>query len=115
MDIIIALISIDIVASKFLDSYVTYYRLKGTEEKRKSIFGRLLERAGLENDIWPSFFMTLILVMAAAYSLNNFHFATSMKALYVFTGLFTVILNLGSAHSSYFGRENFVTEKLLQR
>ncbi len=114
MEIILTLVSIDIVAAKFLNTYISYHRFKGTEDKRKSIFGRFLEKAGFENDTWPSFYLTLILVIAITYFFQSYYAAPSIQFLYIFTGLFTIILNLGSAHSSYFGRENFITEKLLQ-
>ncbi|WP_424494428.1 hypothetical protein [Salinimicrobium sp. GXAS 041] len=114
MEIILTLISIDIIAAKFLNSYISYYRFKGTQDKRKSIFGRFLEKAGFKNDTWPSFYLTFILVIAMTYFFHNYYAAPSMQLLYVFTGLFTIVLNLGSAHSSYFGRENFITERMLQ-
>lgn len=114
MDLIIALVSIDIIASKFLNCYITSERLRGTDEKRFSIFGRFFERLGFKNDNWLSFYFTIFLVVISAYALTTFFTGTAFKVLYIFTGLFTIILNLGAAHSSYFGRKNFITEKLLQ-
>lgn len=69
---------------------------------------------GIENDAWLSFFFTILLVGTAVFFLNTYYAATSYQLLFVVTGLFTTTLNLGSAHSSYFGRKNFITRKLLQ-
>lgn len=114
MDLIITLVSIDVIASKFLNSYITSERLRGTDEKRFSIFGRFFERLGFNNDNWLSFYFTIFLVVIAAYSFTTFFRGTAFQVLYTFTGLFTIILNLAAAHSSYFGKKNFITEKLLQ-
>lgn len=114
MDLIVALISIDIIAAKFLNSYIASERLKFSDEKRFSIFGRFFEKLGFENDNWLSFYCTIMLVVISAYFVTNIFPGTAFKMLFIFTGLFTIILNLSAAHSSYFGRKNFITEKLLQ-
>lgn len=112
MDLLIVLISIEIVASKFLDAYIKNYRLEPDQPLRQGFFGKLLRISGIENDIWLSFFFTVFLVVSALSMLNIFT-AVSFQWLYIVMGLFTTILNLGEAHSTYFGRENFITENLL--
>lgn len=113
MDLIIALVSIDIIASKLLESYIASKRLHEISRRRNLVIGKLLQKKGVENDIWLSFLSTVMLVALAVFLLNGFYSATSFQLLYIFTGLFTITLNLGSAHSSYFGKKNFITENLL--
>ncbi len=110
MDLIISLVAIDVIASKFLRSYIGTYRPQGV----RSLIQRLLNRWGLENDVWFSFFATVFITGAGIYLVENFYSAVAYQFLFIITGLFTTVLNLGAAHSAYFGRENFVTEKLLK-
>ncbi len=114
MDLIVVLISFDIVASKFLDSYITSYRSLDLYEERNPILRKLLSILKIENDAWLSFFVTIFMVGTAVFFLNTFYATTPYQLLFVVTGLFTTMLNLGSAHSAYFGRKNFITRRLLQ-
>lgn len=112
MELLIVLISIEIVASKFLEAYIKNYRLDPDQPARQGFFGKILRASGVENDIWLSFFLTTLTVVFCL-TLLSFFTAVSFQWLYIVTGLFTTVLNLGEAHSAYFGRENFITEKLL--
>lgn len=114
MDLIVVLISVDIIASKFLEAYIASNRLEAFRRERNPLTKFILERTGIENETWFSFFCTILLVGMAVYLLTNFYTATVFQVLYIITGLFTITLNLGAAHTSYFGRKNFITEKLLQ-
>ena len=110
MDLIISLVAIDVIASKFLRCYIGTYRAQGV----RSIVQKLLGRWGLENDVWLSFFATVFITGLSVYLLKDFYSAPAYHLLFIFTGLFTTVLNLGAAHSAYFGRKNFVTERLLK-
>lgn len=114
MDLIIVLISFDIVASKFLDSYITSYRAIDLYEERNPVLRKLLSLLKVENDVWLSFFFTILMVGTAVFFLNTYYAAPPYQLLFVVTGLFTTTLNLGSAHSAYFQRKNFITRRLLQ-
>ena len=114
MDLIIALISIDVIASKFLDVYITSNRTETIQRRQNPILKIILEKAKIEHDNWLSFFCCVFVVGTAVYLLNSYFTATSFQLLYIFTGLFTTTLNLGSAHSSYFGKKNFISRKLLR-
>lgn len=110
MDLIISLVAIDVIASKFLRCYIGTYRPVGV----RSVYQRLFGRLGIENDVWLSFFATVFVTGAGVYLLEHFYSALAYQLLFILTGLFTTFLNLGAAHSAYFGRKNFVTEKLLK-
>ena len=114
MDLIIALISVDIIASKFLDAYITSNWLGAFPRKPNPLLGKLLKKAGIGNDIWLSFFCCVFIVSIAVVLLNTHFTATPFQLLYIFTGLFITTLNLGAAHSSYFGKKNFISRKFLR-
>ena len=111
MDLIIVLVSLEVIASKFLDSYISSHRFS---PERPSLFGDVLEKMGLQNDAWLSFFCTITMVAIGVYFLQAYFATTAFQLLYIFTALYTVVLNLGMAHTSYFGRKNFITSKLLK-
>lgn len=112
MDLIITFISIDLIASKFLDCYIASYRPQHAENKF-SLLSKILTFAGITSSPWFSFFATVALTGAAMNFLGNFYAINSWHWLFTIIGLYTTILNLGSAHSGYFMRTNFITRRLL--
>lgn len=114
MDLIIVLISFDIIASKFLDTFITSHRSVDIYQERNPFLKQILSAFKIENDAWLSFFFTILIVGSSVYLLNSFYTAKAYQLLFIFTGLFTTTLNLGAAHSTYFGKKNFITKRLLQ-
>lgn len=114
MDLVIALIAVEIIASKFLVSYISTYRPEGPYEEKNPFLRFLLNRFDVNHDEWLSFFCTILLVGASIYLLNSFYDALAYQILFVFTGFYTTILNLGAAHSCYFRRTNFITRRLFK-
>lgn len=114
MDLLIALIAIEIIASKFLVSYIASYRPEGPYEEKNPLLKWLLDRFHMNYDVWLSFFCTIMLVGIVVFLLNSFYTAAPYHYLFIFTGLYITILNLGAAHSSYFQRTNFITRRLLR-
>ena len=112
MDLIIVFVTIDIIASKFLDCYISFYRPQHAEQKF-SLLSKISGMAGIEYNPWLSFFASVAVTGAAVAFLGNFYTVTSWHWLYIVLGLFTSVLNLGSAHSGYFMRTNFITRRLL--
>lgn len=115
MDLIVALISFDIVASKFLDSYIASYRTIDMYQERNPVLRKLQSILKIDGDVWLSFFFTILMVGISVFLLNTYYATTPYQLLFIFTGLFTTTLNLGAAHSTYFGKKNFITRKLLQQ
>ena len=108
MELIVLFISVDIVASKFLDCYIKFYRPTGPESRTnlllKTFFGKKPET------IWLSFFLTVCVVGITMCSLN--FLPPSFGWLYAVIGIIHITLNLGSAHSTYFGRKNLITQRI---
>lgn len=114
MDLVITLIAIEIIASKFLVSYISTYRPEGPYEEKNPFLRFLLNRLNVVHDEWLSFFCTILLVGVSIFLLNSFYNSFSFQMLFVLTGVYTTILNLGAAHSSYFRKTNFITRRLLK-
>ena len=114
MELLIALISIEIIASKFLASYISSYRPEGPYEEKNPLLRLLLDKLKVAHDEWLSFFCTILAVGTSLYLLNTFYTGPAYHFLFIFTGFYTTILNLGAAHSSYFRRTNFITRRLLR-
>ena len=114
MDLIIVLISIEIIASKFLDSYIASYTMQGNYRERNPILEKIFSRLQIQEDPWLSFFVTVLLTGIAVYLFNTLYATTALQLLFIFTGCFTTVLNLGAAHGNYFQRTNFITRRLLR-
>lgn len=114
MELLIALIAIEIIASKFLASYISTYRSHEPYEEKNPILRILLNKLKINHDEWFSFFCTILVVGASLYLLNSWYNTAPYQFLFVFTGFYTTVLNLGAAHSSYFRRTNFITRRLLR-
>ncbi|WP_029037383.1 hypothetical protein [Salinimicrobium xinjiangense] len=114
MDLLIVLIALEIIASKFLVSYISFYRQEGAYEEKNPLLKWFLNRLHIKHDEWLSFFCSILLVGLAVFILNSFYNAVAYQYLFIFSGLFTTILNLGAAHSSYFQKTNFITRRLLR-
>ncbi len=114
MDLVIALIAIEIIASKFLVSYISTYRPEGPYEEKNPFLRFFLNRFDVNHDEWLSFFCTILLVGAGIFLLNSFYNTMSFQILFILTGFYITILNLAAAHSCYFRRANFITRRLLK-
>lgn len=112
MDLIITLVSVDIIASKFLEAYITSRRFDNLQQESSTLTGKFKKKIGLENDVWLNFFLTVSGVGTAVWLLNTFYLSAPYQLLFIFTGLLLTALNLGSAHSIYYGKDNFITQKI---
>lgn len=114
MEIIVLLVSIDIIASKFLDCYILSTRIENNPGDQNIFYSRLMEKLGIQDNVWLSFLFTILMVGFAIWLLFTFYTSPAYQLLYIFTGLFVTAVQLGMAHSNYYGRKNFITEKLLK-
>lgn len=112
MDLIILLISLDIVASKFLDCYIASIKIENSYQERNWVSRKLGEIMGIQNSIWFFFLFTFLAVLFAVWLLFNVYSTSVYQFLYIVTGLYLTTVHLGMAHSNYTGRKNFITERL---
>lgn len=105
MEIIVIFIAIDVIASKFLDSFIQYYRYNHYNAEHRD-----LDFQKARDQVWLSFFLCVLMVCSSIAALEllplDFHW------LFVVLGTFSTIVNLASAHSGYFGRKNLITASL---
>ena len=114
MDLLITLVAVEIIASKFLSSYISSHRSNLGYEEKNPLLRIILNRLNLEHDEWLSFFCTILLTGILTWMLGTFYSATVYQVLFILAGFYTTVLNLGAAHSSYFQRTNFITRRLLR-
>lgn len=114
MDLLVALIAVEILASKFLSSYISSHRSNIGYEEKNPVLRFVFNRLKLEHDEWLSFFCTIFITGICVLLMNSYYTAPVYQGLFVLAGFYTLILNLGAAHSSYFQRTNFITRRLLR-
>ena len=110
MDLIVLLISLDIIASKFLECFTSTVGVQNIQLQRYSLSRDLLEKLGIKYNVWFNLLLTISAVNVAVLMLS----ALPYQLLFVFTGFFLTAVNLGAAHSNYYGKKNFITELLLR-
>lgn len=114
MDLLLALVAFEIIASKFLVSYITSYGPTGSYEEKNPLLRLIFKRLKLQHDEWLSFFFTILLTAVLIYLLTTIYSAPAYQILFVLGGFYTTVLNLGAAHSVYFKKNNFITRRLLR-
>lgn len=114
MDLIVLLISLDIIASKFLDCYTSSIGAQNIHLERNSISKKLTEKIGMRYNSWFNLLLTVLVVNIVVLLMYTTFTGVIYQLLFVFTGFFVTALNLGAAHSNYYGKKNFITDLLLR-
>ncbi|MCC8361334.1 hypothetical protein [Salinimicrobium sediminilitoris] len=114
MDLLLALVAFEIIASKFLVSYISSNGPVVSYEEKNPLLRLMFKMLKMDHDAWISFFCTLLLTTVLVYLLASFYSATAYHILFILGGFYTTVLNLGAAHSSYFQKNNFITRRLLR-
>ncbi|WP_029034723.1 hypothetical protein [Salinimicrobium terrae] len=114
MDLLLALVAFEIIASKFLVSYISSYGPAGSYEEKNPLLRTVFKRLKLQHDVWLSFFCTVLLTAVIIFMLTSAYTATVYQLVFVLAGFYTTVLNLGAAHSVYFQKNNFITRRLLR-
>ena len=114
MDLIVLLISLDIIASKFLECFTSTVGVQNIQLQRYSISRDLIEKLGMKYNVWFNLLLTIFAVNIAVLMMYTTFSALPYQLLFVFTGFFLTAVNLGAAHSNYSGKKNFITELLLK-
>ena len=114
MDLIVLLIALDIIASKFLDCYVSSIGVQNIHLERNSITKKITDKIGIRYNNWFHLLVTIFVVNIVVLLMYTTFSSLIYQLLFVFTGLFVTALNLGAAHSNYYGKKNFITAILLR-
>jgi hypothetical protein len=114
MDLITTLVALEVIASKFLLSYIASFSSATSYEENNPILRFVFRKLRVDDDQWISFFCTVLLVGISLYLLSTVYTAPAYAAMFIMAGFYTTVLNLGAAHSSYFQRNNFITRRLLR-
>lgn len=114
MDLITTLIALEIIASKFLLSFISSYKPANSYEENNPLLRLFFKKLKMQDDEWVSFFCTTLLTGVLLYLTISVYTAPAFAAMFVLAGFYTTALNLGAAHSSYFQRNNFITRRLLR-
>ena len=65
MDLIVLLISLDIIASKFLECFTSTVGVQNTQLQRYSLSRDVIEKLGMKYNVWFNLLLTIFLVNIA--------------------------------------------------
>ena len=114
LDILIAIVSILIIFSKFLDCQTTASRITNPLQEQNPITRKLMLRFGTMKIIWAIFIISILIVLLSLWLIFRFYSSNFHKLTYIIGGLFVSLVQFAVAHTNKTMELNPVT-KLLMR
>lgn len=114
LDILIAIVSILVIFSKFLDCQTTACRITNPMQEQNPITRKLMLRVGTMKVIWSIFIIISLLVLLSLWLIFGFYSSNFHKLTYIIGGLFVSLVQFAVAHTNKTMELNPVT-KLLMR
>jgi bacteriorhodopsin len=114
MDIIIGVVSLLIVATKFLDCYTTARGVRGVEQEVVPFAALLMKKIGVQTTIWGIFGLSVLLVIFAVILLFGPPAGSLYRWAYVILGTGIAVIQFAVAHTNHTKRFNAVTRTILK-
>lgn len=113
--IIVYIISILIILSKFLDCWTTSIQITNPNQERNPLARKLFNRFGSQTVIWAIFGLTILIVGINLLFLFLFYNTNLYKILFCIIGLLVSIVQFAVAHTNKTRRLNLVTKFLMKK
>lgn len=113
INVLIIIISILILASKFLDCYTTSSQINSLCQEKNPIARKFMKRFGIHTTIWIVFALSIIIVAFSVVLLFVFCNTMFYKITYVVLGTFISFTQFAVAHTNKTKRLNILTKLLL--
>ena len=108
LDIFIAIVSVLIIVSKFVDCQTT------PMQEQNPITRKLMLRFGTMKVIWSIFIISILIVLLSLWLIFGFYTSNFHKLTYIIGGMFVSIVQFAVAHTNKHMKLNLIT-KLLMR
>jgi hypothetical protein len=109
MNAIVIIVAGLILASKVLDCWSTWIRIKGIENEQNPIARGVMSVIGIGPAILIILLIEIVLVLFAAWILFEYFDQLVSKLLFVVVGLLVTVMQVAAAHANYLGRPNQLT------
>ena len=114
LDTLIAIVSILIIVSKFLDCQTTASRITNPMQEQNPITRKLMLRFGTMKVIWSIFIISILIVLLSLWLIFGVYTSNCHKLTYIIGGIFVSLVQFAVAHTNKTMELNPVT-KLLMR
>jgi len=113
LDTLIAIVSILIIFSKFLDCETTARRITNPMQEQNPITRALLLRFGTMNVIWAIFIISILIVLLSLWLVFGVYTSNLHKLTFIMGGIFVSLVQFAVAHTNKTMEQNLITKFLL--
>ena len=114
LDTLIAIVSILIIFSKFLDCQTTARRITNPMQEQNPITRGLMLRFGTMNVIWAIFIISILIVLLSLWLVFGVYTSNYHKLTFIIGGLFVSLVQFAVAHTNKTMELNLITKFLLK-
>ena len=114
LDTLIAIVSILIIFSKFLDCQTTARRITNPMQEQNPITRGLMLRFGTMNVIWAIFIISILIVMLSLWLVFGVYTSNFHKLTFIIGGIFVSLVQFAVAHTNKTMKLNLITKFLLR-
>ena len=115
LDTLIAIVSILIIVSKFLDCQTTASRITNPMQEQNPITRKLMLRFGTMKVIWFIFIICILIVLLSLWLIFGFYTSNFHKLTYIIGGMFVSLVQFAVAHTNKTMELNLITKFLLRK
>lgn len=114
MAVILLLVSLSIIITKFFDCYTTSRYMSSIDMERNRLARRWMKKYGKEKVIWGGFFLAIIITGIACIGVVWITPQWYYKVLYIVLGLIVSVAQFLVALANYQQKHNWFTKILLR-
>ena len=107
-------ISAAVILTKWFDCTSTLNKIEGIQMESNPIARALMYRLGIRGTVWFAFALAVLVTLLSQLYVQLWTVHPAWDWAYVFTGLFTAVIQGATALNNYQGRSNFVTKSLFR-
>ena len=103
------LTSAAVILTKWFDCISTLKRIQGIQMESNPIARALMYRLGIRGTVWFAFAVAVLVTVLSQLYVQLWTVHPAWDLAYVFTGLFTAVIQGATALNNYQGKPNFIT------
>jgi len=107
-------ISAAVILTKWFDCISTLKKIQGIQMESNPIARALMYRLGIRGTVWFAFAVAVLVTVLSQLYVQLWTVHPAWDLAYVFTGLFTAVIQGATALNNYQGRSNLVTKSLFR-
>ena len=103
-----------VILTKWFDCISTLQKIQGIQMESNPIARAFMYRLGIRGTVWFAFALAVLVTVLSQLYIQLWTVHPAWDLAYVFTGLFTAVIQGATALNNYQGKPNFITYILLK-